>query len=170
MHIRITIVLLTVLSVSFMTIHAGEVRTWKPDELLERSEVVIIGRPTQITATGKKGTIRFGHREEGREIPIAYYTAKVRVVKVIKGDNVKEEITLTYSQVDYTRTPDIVHVCKMNLRSGGFFVFYLNPEGEGYVGALNDEFHDGQAASPIRLESTEKSDAARAGSKTEGDQ
>jgi len=168
MHIRITIVLLTVLSMSLISMHAGEVRTWKPDELLERSEVVIIGRPTQITATGKKGTIRFGHREEGREIPIAYYTAKVRVVKVIKGGNVKEEIVLTYTQVDYTRTPDIVHVSKMKLESSEFFVFYLNPKGGGYVGALNDEFHDGQAATPLRLKKAEKDAAAQSGSTTEG--
>ncbi len=160
MNIRNTLILTTALLVSVHSLRAGEVRKWSPAALFERAEVVIIGRPTQITATEEKGTIRFGYRKEGREIPIAFFTAKVQVVEVVKGENIEKEVTLTYSKVDYTRIPAPVHVQRIWLREDVLHLFYLNPTKDGvYVGALNREFHQGQAAKALESKSTEQGGA-----------
>ena len=160
MNIKKAFIMIGTLLVSIPALHAGAVRTWKPMELFERAEVVIIGRPTKVMATGEKGTIQFGNRKEGREIPIAFFTAKVHVVAVIKGEDIEKEITVKYSRVDYTRIPGPVHVQRIGLGEDVLYLLYLNPtSGDDYVGALDSEFHQRQAAKALALISTEQDGA-----------
>ena len=168
MSIRITLILVSF----FLTIYSARadwVKKWKPSELFERAEVVIIGQPTEINATGKKGTIRLNPRHTA---PSAIFKAKVRVVEVIKGEALigenghlkAEEIAITYSRVDETKRENVHldYVYRIDLKKDGLFLLYLNRSKEGgYVNALEGERNDYQAAKPLRAKAAVQAGASR---------
>ncbi len=123
----------------------GEVPIHTPEELMQRADVVIVGLPTKIELTEKKGHTQF---HGGKIIPLQYYEARVRIGKVIKGEGLGEELSITYSnQIDATHA-----VSRIWLREGEQSLLYLRRAENGkYVGALEGELHDGQAASPLEI-------------------
>jgi len=136
---------------------ARPVKLWTPAELFERSEIVVVGQPTEIQATGKTGTIQLGKRNP--VIPVAFYSAKVRIVETIKGQQLEKEITIEYSQVDYSQLdpPGLENgPGRFRVEEGGLFLLYLNKSGEGvYVGALNGDFDDDQASKLLARKNTQ---------------
>lgn len=137
-------------------LHGGEVRTWSPKELIEKSKLVIIGKVKETKLTNEKTTITFGNRIEGRKIPIVYAIAKIEVVEIIKGVEKVKMITFKFPKVDESKTKDIVHKSEISLTEGDLYLLYLNPTGNNlYLGSLNSEFHDGQSAKhlePIKMQ------------------
>lgn len=165
MNHRIASILIIVLQVTIFAANAGPVRLWKPAELFERSEIVIIGQPFEIKATGEKGSIQLGG---GRILPTVFYTAKVRVDEVIKGDDLRMElhalrvkkeakvISVTYSIIDESKIVDDHYVHRVSLQDDRLFLLYLKASKDGvYIGALNGEIDDYQAAKPLRKLSAE---------------
>ena len=140
---------------------ARPVKLWTPAELFERSEIIVVGQPTEIQATGKTGTIQLGKRNP--VIPVAFYSAKLRIVETIKGQQLEKEITIEYSQVDYSQLdpPGLENgPGRFWVEEGGLFLLYLNKSGEGvYVGALNGDFDDDQASKLLARKNTEQDGA-----------
>jgi hypothetical protein len=128
---------------------------WAPSELLDRSEIVVVGRPTSVKATGKTGTIRLG---ENPEIPVIFYSAKVEVISTIKGEKVAKGITIIFSTVDPVKTPVLKNgPTRFWLKEGKLFLLYLKKGDEdAYVGALDGDFDDGQASSLLSNSNTEQ--------------
>ncbi len=128
---------------------ARPVKLWTPSELLERSEIVMIGKPTSIKATGKTGTIQLG---KNAETPVQFYSAKVEVIALIKGEEVVKEIAVEFSTVNSDEV-QINGAIRFWLEEGRLFLLYLKKgDGGTYVGALDGEFDDGQAG--VRLPET----------------
>ena len=157
---RIVSILIIVLQLAISPARAGEVRLWKPTELIERSEIVIIGQPFEIKVTGEKGSIQLGG---GRILPTVFYTAKVRVDEVIKGDDLRMEIhelfikketkviSVTYSIIDESKLVDDHYVHRVSLQDDRLFLLYLKASKDGvYIGALDGEINDYQSAKPLR--------------------
>lgn len=125
------------------TADAGEVRTWTPTELSQRADVIVVGQAIKIEATSEKGEIRFNG---GKAVAQCYFKARVRIAQVIKGDDLGEELVFFYSnQIDKTQA-----VSRIWLKESELFLLYLQRTDDGgYVGALEGEFHDSQAAKLI---------------------
>ncbi len=169
MNHRIASILIIALQLAIFPAHAGPVRTWKPNELFERSEIVIIGQAFEIEATGKKGSIQLGG---GRILPTVFYTAKVRVVEVIKGDDLQKDtdelrvkakvkaISVTYSIIDEAKVVDPHYVHRFSLQDDKLFLLYLNSAKDGgYIAALDGEIDDYQAAKPLGIQIDEQGGA-----------
>jgi len=144
-----------------LVINAAEarpVKLWTPAELFERSEIVVVGKPTKVEPTGKTGTIQLGERNP--MIPVAFYLAKVQILQTIKGLPIEKEITVEYSQVDHSQLDPPVIVNgpgRFWVEEGGLFLLYLNKSGSGvYVGTLNGDFDDGQASKLLARKNTEQ--------------
>ncbi len=163
-HRIVTILIINLLVVIFPA-RAGEVRIWMPKELNDRSDIAIIGQPLEIKATGEKGSIQLGG---GRILPTVFYTAKLRVDEVIKGDdllkeiyrlrstNEKKVISITYSIIDEAKVVGDHYVHRFKLKEDGLFLLYLKvANGGGYVAALDGETDDGQAAALLRIQVAE---------------
>jgi hypothetical protein len=84
---------ITILLLSHMA-SARPMIDWTPAELFERSEVVVVGKPTSVRATGKTGKIQLG---KNPETPVIFYSAKVQVIATIKGEKVAKEIAIMFS-------------------------------------------------------------------------
>ncbi len=108
----------------------GEVPHFTPAEMLQRADVVIVAQPIEIKLTDKKGHIQF---HGGKVVPLNYYEAKVRIDKVIKGDELGGELLIAYSnQIVATHA-----VSRIWLREGVLYLLYLKRTEDGvYVGAL----------------------------------
>ena len=121
------------------------VKSWTHSELLERSEIVVVGKPTSVRATGKTGTIQLG---KNPPVPVIFYSAKVDVIATIKGKKVAKEITIIYSNVDPEETPVLANgPSRVWLKEGKQFLLYLKKgDGDAYVGVLNGDYDDGQAS------------------------
>ena len=134
--------------------HAGEVRTWTPTELAERADIIIVGQPTKIELTKEKSIIHFGG---GKAVKLQRYKAIIRIAHVIKGVDLEESITLAFSnQIDTTHA-----VSRIWLDEDSLFVLYLKRAEDGsYVGGLEGDFHDGQAAKRLRIQEPNKSEMA----------
>ena len=130
-------------------ISAGEVRTWKPIELLDKAELVIIGKPENINETGKKGSIKLGG---GRILPIKYFSASVKVVEIVKGVIGKEtELKVIYSRIDDSKIVDSHYVHRFHLDKKSLYLLYLKKSNSGhYISALHDEINDSQSAKVIK--------------------
>lgn len=145
---------------------AGEVPTWTPAELFERADVIIVGQPTKIETTDERSSISF---HGGKVVELRHHKAQVRIEHVIKGGDLDDDIIVTYSnQIDTTQA-----VSRIWLNEESLFILYLKRSKDGgYVGALEGEYHDGQAAKRLAKKQTEQVDAGqpatRPESKSEG--
>jgi hypothetical protein len=183
MNHRIAHFLIIIFQIAIFPAYGDGVRLWKPSELLERSEIVIIGQPFDIKATGETGSIQMGG---GSIFPTVFYTAKVRVDEVIKGDDfrmvvhnlfVKNEakvISVTYSIIDESKIIDHHYVHRVTLQDDRMFLLYLKASKGGvYVSSLDGEINDYQTAVPLRKLPAEQGGtgqpATRPQSKPEGD-
>ena len=130
-------------------------RIISPAELLERSDVVIIGRVLSVEPTGKSGKIQLG---KNPQLPVAFHCGKIEPVAIIKGEDLPEMITLTYSSVDNDKLNPPILVNgphRIWLEKDRLFLFYLKKAGgaeAAFVGALDGDFDDGRAV--IRLPDT----------------
>lgn len=169
----ILIVSISALMLSISSAHAGAVRLWTPKELFERSEVVLIGCPIHIEATGKKGTMRFNERLS--PIPTDIYSANVQIIQVIKGDELMDrgrlrvkEVEVIFSRVGKTVIIDTQYVHRISLKKDGLFLFYLNPTKDGtYLNALEGEVNDSQAAKSLIITATEQDGVDKPATATE---
>ena len=140
--------LLACLAVTIFTdmSQARPVRWWNPEELAERSDFIIVGQPIEIKPTGKDGSIKLGTNPD---VPIKFYSAKVRVIARIKG-SLPKEIQVEFTQVDFEKLGGAVinGPGRFALTTDHIYVLYLNKKDEegAYVGALFGEFDDNQAA------------------------
>ncbi len=122
---------------------ARPVKLWKPSELFTRSDVVVVGEPTSVRATGKTGTIRLG---KNPEIPVIFYSAKVDVILTIKGERMAKEIVVTFSTVNSNEIPPN-GPNRFWLKAGQLFRLYLKKgDGNTYVGVLDGDYDDGDAS------------------------
>ena len=168
MNARIALVLVSALLLTTSWACADWVKHWKPSELFERAELVIVGRTTVVAPTGGRGTIRLNARHAS---PSLVFRAKVRVVEVIKGELPREEgaepktkeITITFSRLDPAKLGHVDPTCvhRINLRKDGLYLLYLNASKDGtYVSVLEGERDDAQAVKLLRLETAEQADGA----------
>ncbi|NNE91096.1 MAG: hypothetical protein HKN23_05570 [Verrucomicrobiales bacterium] len=128
-------------------------RTWTPAELFERSEIVVVGKPTSVTATGETGKIQLG---KNAETPVRFYSAKVQVIAAIKGEKVAKEITVKFSTVS-SEKPQINGAMRFWLGEGQLFLLYLKKADEDiYVGVLDGDFDDGPASVLLPNSDTEQ--------------
>ena len=125
---------------------ARPVKWWSPEELAERSEVIIVGQAIDIKPTGKKGSIRLGGTNP--EVPVLFYRATVQVNATVWGEKVEGTIEVEFSQVDFEKGGRIVNgPGRFALSKGQIYILYLKQgRGESYVGALFGEYDDNQAA------------------------
>lgn len=143
--------------------HAVEARIMRfltPFELLNRSEIVVVGRPTSVKATGKTGTIQLG---KNPQIPVIFYSAKVEVIAVIKGEKVAKGITIIFSTIDSVKMPVQVNgPFRFRVEEGKNFLLYLKKgDGDTYVGVLDGDFDDGQASILLSKSNTEQSSGGK---------
>ncbi len=134
--------------------NAGEMRTWTPAELADRADIIIVGQPTKIDPSQEKSIIRFNG---GKAVQLRHYKARISIVHVIKGVDLEDSITLAFSnQTDNTHA-----VSRVWLDEDSLFVFYLKRSEDGaYVGALEGEFHDGQAVKRLVIKEPNPKDDA----------
>ena len=165
------LILISALLLPISLVRAGAVKFWTPKELIDRSEVVIIGRPILIEDTGRKGSVLYG--EIKLPIPTDIHSAKIEIIQVIKGEKLMEygqlkvkELAMTFSKVGETKLIDTQYVYRIDLSTDRLFLMYLNSTEDGsYLSALEGEVDDYQAAKPLILkaaadEGTEQSSSA----------
>ncbi len=141
---------------------AEPVKMWSPAELYERSEIVVVGRPTSVEATEK--TDRFQHGKRSPAIPVRVYSAKVNVIATIKGiygKQVPKEITITFSTKDLENMPEVNPApVWFWVKEGQMFLLYLKKgDGDTYVGALDPLYYNGQASRLLSNNNTEQDGA-----------
>jgi hypothetical protein len=125
---------------------ARPMKVWKPTELLEKAELVIVGKITSIVPWGKGSTIQLG---SNAPIPVKRECATVEPIATIVGKNVPKKLTLTYTNADYEKLDPPVLINgphRINLIKDKLFLLYLKKgPGDVYVGALDGDYDDGPA-------------------------
>jgi hypothetical protein len=126
---------------------ARPMKVWKPAELFEKAELVIVAKITELTSTGKKSTIHLGGGNVPQ--PVTEFSAKVQPIAIIKGEDIPKELTVTYSNIDYDQLDPPVLVNgphRISLIKDKLFLLYLKKQdAHTYVGALDGDFDDGPA-------------------------
>jgi hypothetical protein len=144
---------------------ARPVKWWRPGELWERSEAVVLATPVSIEKTKEAGQIRLGNSPP---LPVVTYKATLSVKCTIKGEVLKR-MEFRYSPLDRTRLGDRPIVNgpgRIRLEKGAIYVFYLRKQKRNeetfFVGALEGQFDDEQAVvlvAPQRAEQGAPADA-----------
>lgn len=124
---------------------ARPMKNWTAAGLFERSEIVVVGKPVSVKATGKTGVIQLG---KNAEMPVIFYSARVEVIATIKGEKVAKEIAVVFSLVDSKKASVQVNgPMRFWLGEAQLFLLYLKKgNGNIYVGALDGDFDDGPAS------------------------
>jgi hypothetical protein len=126
---------------------ARPMKTWKPAELLESAELVVVGKITEVISTEEESTINLGG--SNAPIPVTRYSATVQPVAIIKGEDTPKELTVSYTNIDYEKLDPPVQVNgpqRVFLIQDQLFRLYLKKGPAGnYVGALDGDFDDGPA-------------------------
>ncbi|NQT84025.1 hypothetical protein HQ563_13445 [bacterium] len=135
---------------------ARPVRRWSPEELYERSDLVLIGIVTEVKDTGTTSTIRLASNPP---LPVRTLRATVRVMEVVKGKT-KDKVLIEYTPLDWSKVLDPVvnGPGRISLQEGRVYLMYLTKEREAefYVGVLNGEYDDYQAVKELKRRFSEQ--------------
>ena len=103
--------------------HARPVRTWRPDELYKKADVVVIAAVERITETGKRSERQLGERNP--KYKTVEYAARLHVQHIIKG-NVSTKCELKYENLDPKGHVVVVNgPCLVRLAKGKVCLLYL---------------------------------------------
>ena len=133
---------------------ARPVRGWSPEELCEKSEVVVIGVVTEVKDTGESSNIQLGSNPPH---PVKIHRAKLKVVETVKGKPVKE-IVLEFAPLDYEKIKGIVNgPIRIRLEKDRAYLMYLKKKNKNvFVGALDGTYDDGMAIKNLKLMPSER--------------
>jgi hypothetical protein len=128
---------------------ARPVRMWSPEELYEKSEVVVIAVVTDVKDTGRSSSIQLGSNPPH---PVKIHRSKLKVVEVVKGNPAKE-ILLEFAPLDYEKIKAIVNgPLRVRLEKDTPYLMYLKKKDKNvFVGALDGTYDDGMAIRTLKL-------------------
>jgi hypothetical protein len=133
---------------------ARPVRGWSPEELYEKSEVVVIGVVTEVKDTGKSSSIQLGSNPPH---PVKIHRARLKVVQTEKGQPARE-IVLEFATLDYEKIKGIVNgPIRIRVERARIYRMYLKKKNKNiFVGALDGAYDDGMAIKNLKLMPSEQ--------------
>ncbi|MGA3171870.1 MAG: hypothetical protein ABSE62_12765 [Chthoniobacteraceae bacterium] len=128
-------------------LYARAIRYWLPDELCERSSLVCDGMVLDVTPREFKEE----KKNNGNTLPVRVYSAKVKVLSVLKGKPV-DTLEMRFEVRD-TRGMVTDGPREISLKEGEKYRFYLNQDANKncYWGYLQGELDDAQSVGPILI-------------------
>lgn len=147
------------LALSCLVAEARPVKRWSPQELYDRSDAIVIATAVSIEKTEETGQIQLANHPPD---PVITCKARLLVKYVIKGKDLKEA-EFRYCPLDWARVgnkPLVNPPGRIGLEKNALYVIYLKKQEQAgrtfFVGALEGEYDDGQAAVRIASQSAER--------------
>ncbi len=146
MRDRAPIALLALVFVAALSAHARLVVPPSPQELFDKSEVVVHGKVTAVKLTEKRSTVTL----PGMSASVRMAEATVETLDVRKGE-IGPTFTFRFATIDWDGSKVIAvdGPSLIDIKPGHAYRFFLKKQDEVYVSVLDGALDDGFTVEPL---------------------